>query len=465
MNENRHPIDDLFRDGLDQYSVEAPMHVWERIDQKRTPVYKLTNNFKQNARWYMSVAAGLVLMSSVVFLLNSDDKVQQTTQLEVQEEKAVQQTTPAVNQENTLEFPVNAEVETPSEPVSRPAQTTNAPAFQSRNMETANAPAAPSNISPTHPILEAMEGGVVIPEQTATEEEEEEIVLEEGAVTLAEVPEVLPEIQEPKTASTDPVNNDPAVAPEKKEETKVAPPITPSPWAIEFLGSYDFVTRNMSHPDPNYVSARNHNEKVQGAYTLSLRAQYRFNPIWSIRGGLSYSRINEKLDLSYTTYSSEIVDRQVSGYIVDPINGPTKVTYTVRDTIHNSTSKQISSNNHYTFIDIPVLLTYQAYTSDKWSLGVSGGPVFNVAFRQYGNILAPSVNDVISLNGNSNPYRKYAGVNLMLNASAAYKLNRHFDFLFEPGVRLGLTPLTNSITGMTQKYNSFNLATGLRYNF
>jgi len=44
-------------------------------------------------------------------------------------------------------------------------------------------------------------------------------------------------------------------------------------------------------------------------------------------------------------------------------------------------------------------------------------------------------------------------------------LNKHFDLLFEPGMRLGLSSLTNSPSGMVQKYNSMNLYTGIRYNF
>ena len=480
MNENRHPIDDLFRDGLDQHSVEPPMHVWERIDQTRTPVYKLINNFKQHSSWYLSVAAGLVFMSAAAIMFLSDNPDNRLVTGEATE--------PAVSQtEISIETP--SEVQTAPATITEDEMVAETPAPSSN---TASLPAEPSVQGATvnYPTTPAPRKNATQTEPTQTQESP---VIETPAqpeppispaaqpqVTdnpqnldvTAEVPvatpeEIQTEVEETPAMEEETSSNNPSEAPEKseKQEVKKAIPLTPSPWSIELLGSYDFINRRMPNATPAYAAVRKQDEKVQSAFSLQLRAQYKLNPVLSLRSGIAYSRINEQLNHSRTESYTEIIDRQVTGYILDPINGPTQVTYTVRDTVNHSSTTQVNSNNRYTFVDVPVLLNYTFYTSNKWSLGVSGGPMFNLVFQQRGHILSPNQGEVIDLSTSANPYRTYAGVNLMLNASASYSLNKHFDLLFEPGIRYGLSSLTNAPNGMIQKNNSLNLFTGLRYNF
>ena len=318
------------------------------------------------------------------------------------------------------------------------------------------APTEPSELLVTEPQQED------VPEKA---EERTEAPTTAPIIAPAEASPVIAEA--PKLVEPTIGTNDPTQAPEKseKQEVKNAVPLQPSPWSIEMLGSYDFVNRRMPNATPAYAAARKQDEKVQSAFSFQLRAQYRLNPVLSLRSGISYSRINENLNHTQVSNYTEITDRQVTGFILDPINGPQQVTYTVRDTFNHSSSTTVNSNNRYTFVDVPVLLNYTVFTSNKWALGVSGGPMFNLIFQQKGHILSPEQGEVIDLSTSANPYRTYAGVNLMLNASASYSLNKHFDLLFEPGMRLGLSSLTNSPSGMVQKYNSMNLYTGIRYNF
>lgn len=487
MNENRHPIDDLFRDGLDQHSVEPPMHVWDRIDQTRTPVYKLMNNFKQHSSWYLSVAAGLVFMSAAAVMFLSDSPENRLGQ-------SGTNTTAPVQVEQRME---NSSETNPN---------TSTLAAESKDLEIANATApkvsqanevvhvqgdfftptprknaTQTETTPTHETPIVVPPVIEAPTRTAPAElpvtEPQQAEVPEPVDVIAEAPTAAPRTtptelgkgveKAPEMGDATTQSNDPAEAPEKneKQETKNAIPLEPSPWSIEVLGSYDFVNRRMPNATPAYAAARKQDEKVQSAFSFQLRAQYRLSSVLSLRSGIAYSRINETLNHTKVESYSEITDRQVTGYIVDPINGPQQVTYTVRDTINHSSSTQVNSNNRYTFVDVPVLLNYTLFTSNKWAVGVSGGPMFNLVFQQKGHILSPNNEEVIDLSTSANPYRTYAGVNLMLNASASYSLNKHFDLLFEPGMRYGLSSLTNAPSGMIQKNNSFNLFTGVRYNF
>lgn len=481
MNESRHPIDDLFRDGLDQHSVEPPMHVWERIDQTRTPVYKLMNNFKQNSRWYLSVAAGLVLMSSAAIIFLSDapwqrDMAEGTGTFAPQshtESNRVQPTAPEtesypgtslVEQDDALKSKVNPSINEQAEPGTAPSDD-NIPVRS-------GTPSTPNNNNG---------GGITLPvthefgneapmvdvpkykENSETEAPKEANTATPNGILPAKegTPEATP-IDPTKEMAVEP---ELAPEPEKQTDAPALVPKEPSRWSLELLGSYDFMNRRIQHADPAYVKARKDAEKVGAAYTFQLRAGYRLNDLFTLRSGLSFSQSHEKLNFTRTESRTEIVERQETGYILDPINGPTPISYMVQDTLHHSSSTTITSNNTYTYIDIPVLLNYTFITSDKWNLGVSAGPMFNLAFKQKGRILGPVNNEIIDLNSSSNPFRSYAGVNLMVNVSASYQLSKQFDFLFEPGLRYGMSSLTNKGFGMTQKYSSINLFTGIRYRF
>src|SRR5690606_29081803 len=130
-------------------------------------------------------------------------------------------------------------------------------------------------------------------------------------------------------------------------------------------------------------------------------------------------------------------------------------------------SRQIpfSANTRYTFVDVPLLLSMRFYTSDKLDLTASGGALFNLAFAQQGYVLGTNTTEVVNLASAQNPYRTYAGVNLMMNLGLSYKLNRQFDLLLEPGIRLGTGSLMNKSSDIMQRYTTVNCFTGLRYNF
>ncbi|MHB1279331.1 MAG: outer membrane beta-barrel protein [Bacteroidia bacterium] len=493
MNENRHPIDDLFRDGLSQHSVEPPMHVWERIDQTRTPVYKLLNNFKQNSRWYLSVAAGLVLMSSAAVMFLTDAPEMDladgsgTTVAPAQIERGTTSESVNPNPNGTAVYQgTNPNIDNgASLNPANPSAMENNPSANEYSEEAGSE----DGVYSTPPVLPTPHSGgrmdlplirefgtekrdgnkVVVPyyDVPPVDENREQAPKEIHAVVPpqitpadAETPNANAEVPQAKTEA-DPL---PTPAPDKTT-TPEAPPIEPSRWALEVLGSYDFMSRRIQNADPAYVNARKDAEKMGAAYTFQLRAQYRLSDLFALRSGVSFSQHHEKLNFTHTQSNTQIVERQETGYILNPINGPTPITYTVRDTVTTTTTTSAKSDNTYTFIDIPVLLNYTFYTSNKWNLGVSGGPVFNLAFKQKGQILGPVNNEIIDLNSAANPFRTYAGVNLMLNLSTSYQLSKQFDILFEPGLRYGMSSLTSKGFGVTQKYSSVNLFTGIRYRF
>lgn len=494
MNESRHPIDDLFRKGLDQFSVDAPMHVWERIDQKRTPVYKLANNFKQNRRWYLSVASGLILMSSAaMFFLNGDLSSEKlsllgTTDTEIQQGDANAQNAHTGNKntgkgnsaspEGILTAPANEHAMegtsgsyVPDQPQQAAPQQSfrgEEPVRQPRVEKTAPVAQVPVKEERTDEVVEVPHYDLPVVKEVNNDENRNN-----GAVTpytpgnRNTLPEEDKE-EKPPVETPGPVADNTDKKEGGQNNDNAALPLVPSRWSIEFLGSYDIVNRKIQHPDADFVRIRTNAEKVDNGFTLQLRGQYRLNKnsnVLSLRSGISFTRISESLNYNQPVNYQEIENRQVTGYIMDPINGPQQIIYTVRDTVTKTRFTPVTSRNTYTFIDVPVLLNYTWLSGDKFSFSASGGPLFNVAFLQKGKILGPVNSEVIDLNGANNPFRTYAGVNLMLNLGVSYHINRNFDLLFEPGARLGMGSLTSKGMDMTQRYSTINLFTGVRYKF
>ncbi len=503
MNENRHPIDDLFRDGLEHAAMEPPMHVWERIDQKRTPVYKLVNNFKQNSRWYLSVAAVLALLSSAAFVLLLDEKPNTLTngsEVNTAPETAYVEkgqgntTSPAEKNNGNTTMPLPEKTGDASEHAM--AQV---PGFNS-HVQTSPSAHAPANTNPaqskksTTPANAAKTGegnkdGASTPDKPR--EEETVVVPPYEIPTYGNgdgererrnmVPGTIPQRRNAGPVTPLPKPEPPVVAEingkqdtegqqTDKQKTVVQPPITPSRWSIELMGSYNFVNRAVKG-QADYLNTRKAAETPGSAFTLQLRTGYRLfehSDVLYFRTGLSYSRINETLKFNKTEYYQSVEDRQVTGVIVDPITGPRTITYTVHDTVTKSRVTPVTSNNRYTFVDVPLVLTWNAYTNKRLTLNASAGMMVNLSFTQQGQILGPVNNEIIDLSQAGNPFRAYAGADLLFNVGAAWKLGgeqSHFDLLFEPGLRLGLGSLTKGGSEFSQRYQTLNLFTGLRYRF
>jgi len=493
MNESRHPIDDLFREGLESQHFEAPTHVWERIDQKRTPLYKLANNFRQNYRFYLSVVAGLALLSSFALWLLVDGKHgNQVAQADpaaivMHEDAAPANPNPSAD---ATTFPSR------SETADKPALST--PNTQANPTQRSNRPSAAGAEEQHTPTVNPNTSETPV-EQPAASKTVEPVKKTETPKEVQPAKETQPN---PEEATENPGNNNQeksetsprAVAPiptegpvteyQKPEENKEpaveqteAEPVKPTEKvkaqqpplklykSLELVGSYDFVSRSILNADPAYLNARRDAESIGSAFTFQARFGYEVKKGLTLKTGLSFSRIHESIKFQDPYTVQEIKDRQETGYIVDPINGPRLITYTVRDTQDVTRYREVQAPNSYTFIDIPLMVQYDFLTGKRWSLGATGGMLINLKFDQLGTTLHRNAQDVVNMSTDQNPFKARAGVDLMLNLSAAYHINRNWDIILEPAARFGTGSLMKSSFGIGQRYNSYSLYTGLRYRF
>ncbi len=500
MNESRHPIDDLFREGLENQQFEAPAHVWERIDQKRTPLYKLANNFRQNYRFYLSMVAGLAVLSSFALWLISDN--QSSTQLAQADNgmavisEDVSTTNPKTSAEaSTIQMPeisssfesnvqVNDHEASSQNPAidQTPAETVN-PAIQTPSPQeiVGSTPTKQENSSPitaetetptapeaTLPMLPEADPNT---DNSGSEPTKDPVKAqssssEQTSSSISIIPE---DANQPAEASTNMESDAGAEDDGTSQENTLAPPKIASPWSIEVMGSYDFATRQILNAGDFYRNTRDNAEQVGLAYTFQARVGYRLkNTPITFKSGLSFSRINETMKFQDPYTVQEINERQQTGWIVDPINGPKQITYTVRDTQDVTKYNEVISNNRYSFLDIPLMVQYDfaKFGRDKrFSLGATAGALLNVRFDQRGQTLHSNSIDILDLETGENPFKTRANVDFMVNLSGAYSINSNFDILLEPTVRFGTGSLMKSSFGIGQRYNTYSIYTGIRYKF
>ncbi len=498
MNESRHPIDDLFKDGLEHYQLEPPMHVWDRIDQKRTPVYKLTNNFKQNYRWYLSVLAGLAVMSSAAIMLLSDgNNGNIPVNAQGSRELATLQNTPLPSQSeepvhvvNPTDMPVKE-----SQPNAYREASTQAAYTTPSNSTSANSSTTESNTQNQYTTGTASTGNPLTPIETpktaelnsadtkannafadAAQEESpatvEAILPLEGTPTdQATATETAPAITLPEGIETVSEVAAPAQATETEEaagstEQKANPPYVASKWSIDVMGGYSFTSRVLQG-NTDYATMREGMSQMNGGYSFMLRAGYNINSKLSLRSGIAFTKLNENFDFMQPYKVSEIQNRQVTGYVLDPISGPQQVTYTVQDTIQRTEHQEVKGKNSFSFLDIPVFANYTVFGNKFMNVYASAGVYVNLRFAQGGHLLHRDGQSLIDLEGAANPYNVRANIDLGFGAGLAIKpwTTAPVEFLLEPSLRLGTGSLLNSNFGAQQNFRTLNTYVGIRYRF
>ncbi len=500
MNDPRHPLDDLFKNKLESYSMDIPEGVWEKISQNRKPKVGLFARFKGGL-----IIATLASVSAVAIGINlmlnpthdSNNQVIALNQPSANSTINHNNTTPhsiSDEQNNTSGNSKHQEIEdlSPAGPGGTPEKNKGKIGVGSDDPkpsgENNNIPTEPSNKSKStdletpkskadgslnnNPIsgndnlekdqnnnLEkntdtppvANSGNEISPEKTDENEntEKSEAILADNNSDANE-------------AKVDAA--DAAAAPLKTEHKKEA-----SKFSVELAASYDWVSRNIQgqngfNPN-NYRSFRNNADLYNGSFSLALRVNREINKVFTLSSGIQLSQINERTSGSISEQVQQINERKVNGFIVDPFGNQIPVTYTFYDTVNVTKTRYVNSSNRMTFIDVPIFVRYNFFMSNKLSLSVNPGLLVNLGFRQKGSFLNPNDLETHNLNNTNNPYRPSAGVTASLGLGLHYKINNQLGLIVEPTYRLGLESVTSSNFAISQQFRTLSTFVGLRYNF
>lgn len=458
MNDNRHPIDDLFRDGLHDHEEEAPMHVWERIDQARSPLKKFLSNLRGHWKIYAASGVAAAVITCATWLDADFAKAPITSQTE-QADKLKQ---PIENKLPNIESLNDVDNNPPSE---TRASDLDAPADEEASTQHSSNPLPPNNNE-----INLHQPAAALPLQNVDNNQalnETDNNSEETSATL-NAPLAWAKLQNknmglsPAIVAESPVLQNISLAQvQQNEQQKKAIKPFESKWSIGLAYGLGGSNNKMSGND-QLANALAQAEQFGLNQHLELTIAYQLNPLFSLRGGLRATQINSRFNGQYTEWVQTFEQRTVNGVILDPIMGPRNIQYTITDTVYNPVQRNTSAINHYRLIDLPIGLQYTWYKTAKWNLNAGAATILNLSMVATGQTYSPAL--AIADHQFSQTYKARMGADLSLSLGFGYQLTEQLEWSFEPQYRLGLSNWMAVGTGK-QQLNLWNVQSGIRYRF
>lgn len=131
-------------------------------------------------------------------------------------------------------------------------------------------------------------------------------------------------------------------------------------------------------------------------------------------------------------------------------------------------SNIVNTTNTYTYVDIPLLFSYEMAGFGPFYYNLNAGLLFNMTLTAEGKFIAPNESVVDFTRGAENRYQAYekeAGAALFASFGMHYVWNDMIDFIIEPNIKYRLGPITSSDYAIDEKYTTVGLITGIRYKF
>lgn len=210
---------------------------------------------------------------------------------------------------------------------------------------------------------------------------------------------------------------------------------------MDLYVSHDLALQSLSGggTSDNLKMMRNASETTKYSYSVGARFGFTFPSGVGVKTGLNISKVRR-------------------GFSYDEIDG--------MDTM--STSSLSTGVNTYTFVDIPLLFSYEMSGVGGFYYNVNAGMLFNMTLTAEGKFLSPS-GEVVSFTRGVEErfiaYEKTSGTSLYASFGLHYVWSKTLDFVIEPNIRYSLAPISLSDYPLDEKFTTVGLITGIRYKF
>ncbi|CAN5642501.1 hypothetical protein BH10BAC2_BH10BAC2_29660 [soil metagenome] len=198
-------------------------------------------------------------------------------------------------------------------------------------------------------------------------------------------------------------------------------------FSIEVYASPNLPLNHISADNSIYEQALKAAGKMQFSYTFGARLGVKINKNLSGKIGVQYAQINEKMNFT---------DSILSG-------------------------GNVSYNNRYKSIDIPLLISYKRKWTGDESTSFSTGILLNITSK-YKGAIPDAFGDAININS-KNVYKKNTGVSLYAAIGFSKEINKKMELFAEPYFRYPIKSMSNNIQPFTQKINTAGISLGVRY--
>ncbi len=445
MSQRPQPIDEFFKNKLEDISYDAPMHVWEAIDKKRNRKYKFLLALRK--RWPgIAVLLMIVLVVAQIYLANRERATWQIESLPIPQ-VPINKDTKTV-EDHSIQAPE------PTSPIAQHDEL-NRQVTQGKNS---------NSIFSAQPMNPGSKE-VMSPGRQSTED------------PFGNRISVFPKIDDRRTDGLYPLSNNlpdlkhlrgeqsPSIIATKQlflYRSPIAEEMRPLPSrekgkatvSLEVVAGLSRPFRTLlplSEEAQDYLVERENTEKVIGGINGGIRLNLVTKRGLSFRTGLFYTQINERF-----SYFVPEADRNSAGTISP---NPRADSSALEEDYY------LRSSNGLKFVDIPVLIGYEK-SFGRLGLGINGGTHINVSFAQKGKLLDATTLKPTSISSSDddayNIYKKRLGLSYYGSFNFSYQISSSVRLLFEPYIHYQPVSLTLDEFGIRQKYMNAGLLLGLK---
>ncbi|MBC7486165.1 MAG: outer membrane beta-barrel protein [Cytophagaceae bacterium] len=192
------------------------------------------------------------------------------------------------------------------------------------------------------------------------------------------------------------------------------------------------------------VEDKNRNDKNSIGYSAGIAVNYKLNDRFQTSAGILYTVFSEQYNFNYTLKTFDYVYLDSSWQYVEK----------------DSISRDIKSKDQYSFLSIPLQLSYTFLAKQKIRLSATAGIRSNILLKGVTYLANANKSDVLELKSFNSISFSY-----LFALEASYKLNVHTALLLQPTFVYAASSIHNKTSGLIQKPYGVGLTIGLRVNF
>lgn len=449
-------MENIFKSKLENYSEQPPQAVWNKIQEKRTPLYIWWNAFRLRG-WKYAASILLILVSAVgLYVSNSHqgnvELMNKNKGVANQNEIVLDKVTS--NNDNLATSPIesntaNTVVEIPTE--------------NSKSIKT------PINKNIAIKVAKKVkisgekfaETNTPKSEINSTNTEKQRNVFDRlflNRITIAsflnsKAYQFYPNLLPYSELSTTVIN---IIEPNKDNTNE-----RPSNWYAQMSVGPMLATRSIKG-EGALKEIRDNSEKARMGWNVNAKIGRSIGMHWELESGLQWMQRRENLNYNFSYSTLETSFKITDVKIYHPNLEPVYVR--VVDTVYTMRNQTVSKNqtNTYNYLSIPIIARYNFYFPKSWSVNAGVGLLTDFYRTNKGEVMANNKESVaIQTIAKSNNFNQ----RILLSAGVKLKANQHWSILAEPVAIFGVNNMMTSTYSLKQKEFGLMLNTGLRYNF
>ena len=228
-------------------------------------------------------------------------------------------------------------------------------------------------------------------------------------------------------------------------------------FSVEFLGGPSYAFRNVKGESS---LLRNESEKASLSVQTGVKLNYHFNPTWSVQSGLIIENRNERINYQTTEIQTKLIQTPHQVTVFHPVLPPRTITIIDSSYTDEEVKFNFNTTNKYSTFHIPLVLGYN-FTLGRLEYRISAGSLLNIYSNNSANTLKRDGDNIVLV-----PYTESKKINASMYSGVAIKLplNTKIDFVSELSYYSNMANRLKDESDLRQRNYSINLSAGLKFN-